>query len=234
MNTRRTVLAICLGILLVITADTLLVPAASGAGGNMPPLLTFITNDAATPVPVEASISGNVQLADGTSVTANQGGSWNVGISGTPTVGVMSSETDPLIVRDISQPAPSAKTAAASAVHFGVLDGEWERKALHVITAPTDAWLVLTSLSIHLEIDGAEPSEAYFFYRLGPAPSYHAVHVPLTRHGTTAGKTHFAGTVSTELLVPPGVSVTANVSKSSRSGHMSVEANAAGYTTTTP
>jgi hypothetical protein len=59
-----------------------------------------VVNSTAAPVPVV--VQGNASI--GGTVQSQQAGSWNVGILGTPTVKVGSSDTSPLFVRSVDEP----------------------------------------------------------------------------------------------------------------------------------
>lgn len=80
-----------------------------------------VINTTAQPVPTTAqgitSIAGTVQ--------AEQGGSWNVGITGTPTVQVANPASAPLLTRDVDRPAtqPFLHACTASGAGPNVLSG---------------------------------------------------------------------------------------------------------------
>jgi hypothetical protein len=70
----------------------------------------LVTNIASQAVPV--SLSGTTVPG---AVSATQSGTWNVGITGTPSVNVGNSASSPVLVRDVDNPVRSPYTDLASA-----------------------------------------------------------------------------------------------------------------------
>src|SRR5215813_581864 len=81
--------------------------AAPGPGNQG----VIVENTSTNPVPTQAQGTTNIA---GT-VQATQSGSWNVGISGTPTFQVGNTGSNPVFVRDVNEPAmhPFQVTSAA-------------------------------------------------------------------------------------------------------------------------
>lgn len=63
-----------------------------------------VINTPAEPIPVVAQGTTNVAVQNVPTVNAQQSGAWNVGITGTPTVQLDDSATNPVFVRDVDRP----------------------------------------------------------------------------------------------------------------------------------
>jgi hypothetical protein len=95
------------GLSLLIGAIALVTPRPTqgqGADTAGPVKPVTVVNTPADPVPVTGSISGSVNILNTPTVNARQNGAWNVGIVGTPTVGLSPSANTVKI--DPSSPLP--------------------------------------------------------------------------------------------------------------------------------
>jgi hypothetical protein len=63
-----------------------------------------VVNTTNEPVPVAVQGNPNVNVVNSPTVKAQQNGAWNVGITGTPTVSLDDSPTNPISVRDVDRP----------------------------------------------------------------------------------------------------------------------------------
>ncbi len=82
-----------------------------------------VVNTSANPVPTQAQgttdIAGIVSVTNTPTVLAKQGGPWNVGISGTPTVQIDNAANAPVFVREVDNPA---RHAFQSSILFDIPD----------------------------------------------------------------------------------------------------------------
>jgi hypothetical protein len=144
-------------IVLVAMFVSLLIPlGASAAGGLSKVLITDPTNttqqahvDATGNLQVGGTVNvGNsptVNVGNTPTVTAQQSGSWNVGITGTPMVGI---DPGANTVNDVNDPARQVVRAGTSMV---IADGQ-DSNSSTVYTVPANKRLVVTDASFSVTL----------------------------------------------------------------------------------
>ncbi len=103
MKKLKNYLAASVGVLLFVSVIALSIPQ-TGHSAVATDKDVRVINTTSEPVPVVAQGTTNVAVTNIPTVNAKQSGAWSVGITGTPTVQLDDSATNPVFVRDVDRP----------------------------------------------------------------------------------------------------------------------------------
>lgn len=152
------------GLSLLIGAIALVTPRPTqGQGGDTvgPTKPVKVVNTPAEPVPVTGSITGSVNVVNTPAVNAQQSGEWNVGIVGTPTVGLSPSANTVKIDPSSALPVNnSANQPFQSLRVFQIANGE--REGFSSFSGPNGKQLVIEYVSAIQTV----PTDDVTFYRI--------------------------------------------------------------------
>jgi hypothetical protein len=185
------------GILTLTTPD----PAASAPGPT--PAQVLVVNGAAQPVPVAPQ--GTTTVAG--SVVASQGGTWNVGLTGTADVRVTNTAPVPVTVQGGEAAAPLVMNSAATS--FTGL-GE---ATLVLYTVPAGKRLLVEQIAFNTY--AATGSVIAAVCRDGFT---NCLAVPLQNQGVVAGGTRFVGSERVTYFADAGEQLLAACTKGAQSG----------------
>jgi len=226
---KRSALAL-VGVLILVGIATISKPHTSrGTGGTSSSAPTSQTQ--------------NVNVVNAPSVNAQQTGTWNVGINGTPAVTVANfpattnvaidgsantvkvDTTNPLPVRDADNPT---RQPFRTSVFVSLADGSTLGSATLVPT-PIGKVLVIEQISIN----GNAPSGQKFACVLDVTDNFAQVlldlAIPLTLQGTFGPVDTFQGNLPTRLYLQPSDNSAFNVFRTSGTGTAGVRVSFSGY-----
>ena len=187
----------------------------------------------------------NVNVVNTPSVNAQQTGTWNVGISGTPVVGLDASNntvkfdavnntvkidpTNPLPVRDVDSPArqPFQADATGSFLNGGVSTGD-----VHITTVPAGKLLIIEHMSaLGTMIVGQKMTSVAIYTTLQKFNNGngvpHFLAISLQGNNPVYNEDFFAASQDTRLYADPGTEVTGFALRDSTTG---LNANAVRFT----
>ena len=155
-----------------------------------------VVNTSANPVPTLAqgttNIAGTVQAA--------QSGSWNVGISGTPTFQVGNTASNPVFVSDVNEPAMHPFQASAG----GALNAGSAETTVG-IPVPSGKRLAIKFVSALGSVPTGQVIRASFFTTIGGLETRHTL--VMTPQGTFSPQDDFAASQSVEVFADGGTSI---------------------------
>jgi hypothetical protein len=217
------------GVLTLVAIFTVAVPhigrGASGTGNNAP-----------------TSQTQNVNVVNTPTINAQQSGTWNVGINGTPVVGldagnntvkfdavnntVKVDPTNPLSVRDMDNPA---RQPFRKSVFVSLADGSTFNAINPGITPPVGKRLVIETISA----SGNVPSGQKFACSLNLTDEFAQpifnLEMPLSLSGTFGPVDTFQGTTTTRMYVDPSDNVTFYAFRTAGTGAAGMRVNFSGY-----
>jgi len=155
-----------------------------------------VVNTTTNPVPTLAqgttNIAGTVQAA--------QSGSWNVGISGTPTFQVGNTASDPVFVSDVNEPAMHPfQTSASGALNAG------SAETTVGIPVPSGKRLAIKFVSVLGSVPTGQVMRASFFTTIGGLETRHTL--VMTPQGTFSPQDDFAASQSLEVFADGGTTI---------------------------
>jgi hypothetical protein len=211
-------------IVLVAMFVTLLIPlGASAAGGLSKVLITDPTNNTQQ-AHVDASgnlqVGGTVNVGNTPSVSAQQSGSWNVGITGTPTVGLDPSAN---VVDDQHDPA---RQAVQFSIEMFLRDG-LQGDSTSPYTVPALRRLVVTNVSAQAQLPIGQRPTVIGLRLFGQFRSFY--YFPLEFGGTAFSRDFWSGNRSTAFVVEAGDTPTFDFLRDSDTGQASLTFTISGY-----
>lgn len=232
-----------IGVVTLIAMTTVLLPhigyGSSGTGSSAPTNQTQnvkVVNPSTEPVPIQgsATVSGTVQAA--------QSGTWNVGINGTPVVGLDASNNtvkfdavnntvkidtaNPLPVRDVDNPVrqPFHRSVFAS-----LPDGTTFLASDPGLTPPAGKRLVIEQISIGANLPAGQRAACSLVVRNDFAEVLFDHALPMSLQGTFGPIDSFQASLPTRVYLDPSDSVAFDVFRTAATGSAGVRVSFSGY-----
>ncbi len=211
----------CVCLLALLGVITLTTPqvsyGVSGGAASGPEKPVVVVNTAAEPVPVTGTIAGGT-------VQAQQGGTWNVGITGTPTFLVGNASSEPLPTRDMDHPA---RQPFQRFLVDEIDDGELNAGDRISFAVPADKRLVIEYVSFIGVMPTGQKLRVRFDVQSGGGANHH---LTVSNEGTFQGGTEdHKASQQMRAYAGPGTTVYIRVARNIASGRGSFNVSVSGY-----